>query len=424
MRPTGKNNFDSLANVIGEFKAAADFLSLSPDQRAFIEDPRFSIRMTLPIRLDNGRIVSLKAYHTIHSIMRGPSIGGVQFRTSVDLDIVEALAFWSTHRCALLNIPFGGSYGAIECDASMYSLGEMERISRRYMAELSQLIDPDNDVITDDIGSNQQIMCWFMDTYSMHYGDFVPAIALGKPTDLGGAKYTIYPAASGAALCVTKACEYLKINIKGSKVAIQGFGKVGMNLAQILDKAGASIIAISDISGAYINEKGIDVDKVVWHQQSNGMLDGLEGEVDVEKMEDPMSIFELPVDILIPAAVELQITENNMFKIKAKIIAEVSHDPVSPIADRYLHEKGVLIIPDILCSSGGIIGRYLEWVQNRIGYYWSEERVNTEIQNLLGKALDQTIEFATQKNISLRLAAAVLAVSRVAKAAELRGVYA
>ena len=418
------DKFNSLANVVREFKAAADFLSLSKDQRSFIEEPRFSARLKLPIRLDNGQIKIFKAYHTIHSIIRGPAIGGVQLRADIDTNIVEALAFWSTHRCSLLNIPFGGSSGAIECDASLCSAGELERLSRRYVAELSQLINTDNDILTADMGTNQQIMCWFMDTYSSHVGGYAPAVALGKPFDLGGSKFSVYPTALGALICIQKACESIKLNLSDSKVAIQGFGKAGMNIARLLNDAGATIIAVADISGAYFNKDGINVDEVLWHQQSNGILDGLEGETCVTKMDDPVALFGLPVDILIPAAVELQITDINMFEVEARIIAEVAHDPVSPLADRYLHDKGTLIIPDILCNSGGTIGRYLEWVQNKTGYYWLPEKVNSEIQNIISNAFDKTMEQSKKHSISMRLAAAVLAVQRIAKAAELRGVYA
>lgn len=414
----------SLSNVVKEFRAAADFLSLSKDQRLFIEEPRFSARLKLPVRLDSGKISIFKAYHTIHSIIRGPAIGGVQFRPNVDMEIVEALALWSTHRCSLLNIPFGGSYGAIDCDPASLSVGELERLSRRYVAELSQLINPDNDILTADIGTNQQIMCWFMDTYSSHVGSHKPAVALGKPVDLGGSEFSIYPTAFGAMRCICKACDSLKLNLKGCKIAIQGFGKVGMNMAKLLSSHGAIVIGIGDISGAYFNKKGINVDEVLWHQQSNGILDGLEGETDVEKMDDPTGLLTLPIDILIPAAIELQITEDNMFEVKAKIIAEIAHDPVSPLADRYLHEKGVLVIPDILCNSGGTIGRYLEWVQNNTGYYWLPEKVNLEIQKIIDNSIDKTMELSKNHSISMRLAAAVLAVQRIARAAELRGVYA
>lgn len=414
----------SLTNIMAEFDAAASHLQLSPDETTFIKEPRCTIKLNLPVQMDSGRIKNFKAYHSIHSIVRGPSIGGVQFRPDIQPDTVEALAFWSTHRCALLNIPFGGSYGAVICDPGEYSVGELERISRRYIAELIQIVNPNNDILTADIGTDQQIMCWFMDYFSSHYGGFNSAVVLGKPVGLGGASYTTHPGAIGVYLCIQKAAQYTGLDISKAKVAIQGFGKVGMNVAKLLHKAGAKITAVADVSGAYVNEKGINIDEVVWHQQSYGILDGLDGEVDVIKLDDPMKIFELPVDILVPAAIEMQITSQNASNVKAKIIAEVANDPVSPEADKALYERGTLVIPDILCNSGGVTGYYLEWVQNRTGYYWPADRMQEEVSRIVGKAFDGAIELMKKESIPLRLAAAIVAVKRVAKAAKLRGLYA
>lgn len=417
-------SLSSLANVMAEFDAAARYLALQPDQIALIKEPRVSLKLNLPVQMDNGRIKIFRAYHTVHSIIRGPSIGGVQFRPYIDLETVEALAFWSTHRCALLGIPFGGSCGAVECDPADYSVGELERISRRYVAELVDLIKPNNDVLTSDIGTNQQTMCWFMDTYSAHFRNFTPAVVTGKPRDLGGALGNFNPAAIGVSLCIRKACEHIGLRIENARVAVQGFGKVGMNVARLLARAGAKIVAVADISGAYANDNGINIDEVVWHQQSYGILDGLQGELNVIKLDNPFKLFELPVDIIVPAAIELQITKENVANVRAKIIAEAAHDPVSPIADKILHERGQLVIPDILCNSGGVTGYYLEWVQNRMGYYWPAERMEEEVSRIVGETFEEAMSIAKKGLIPLRLAAAVLAVKRVVGAAELRGVYA
>lgn len=414
----------SLSNVIGEFEQAAKRLSLSPDQITLLKEPRLSVKLKCPIQTDSSKVKVFTAYHTVHSIMRGPSIGGVQIRPKVSPEVVDALAFWSTHRCALLGIPFGGSCGAIECDPAMLSIGELERISRRYVADIKQLINPDNSILTSDIGSNQQIMCWFMDTYSAHAGNERLAVVLGKPLGLGGSASNIPPAAIGVDLCIRKACEHIGLPIAGAKVSIQGFGHVGMNVARALHNAGAKIMAIGDVSGAYFNEKGININEAIWHQQSYGILDGLASETKVEKMDDPQKMFELPVDILIPAAVELQITKKNVAQVKAKIIAEVAHDPVSPVADAELYRRGTLIIPDILCNSGGVSGYYMEWVQNRTGYYWTEEMLNSEIVQIVGRAFDNVVSIMKEEKVPMRTAAAMLAVKRVATAAGLRGIYA
>jgi glutamate dehydrogenase/leucine dehydrogenase len=263
-----------------------------------------------------------------------------------------------------------------------------------------------------------------MDTYSMHIGDFSPAVVLGKPPDLGGVAAPINLAAIGAELCIRKASERVGLDVRGAKVAIQGFGKVGMNVTRLLARAGAKIVGIADVSGAYVNERGIDVDEVSWHQESHGILYGLEGETDVQKLDNPQALFHLPVDILVLAAIELQITEENVEGVRARVVAEIAHDPVSPKADQALYKRGTLVLPDILCGGGGIAGAYLEWVQNRMGYYWPAERMQEEVREIVGRAFENAMEIARSEALPLRLAAAVLAVRRLAAAATLRGVYA
>jgi glutamate dehydrogenase/leucine dehydrogenase len=262
-----------------------------------------------------------------------------------------------------------------------------------------------------------------MDTYSMHNGDFEPAVVLGKPADMGGLAAPVHPAALGVDLCIRRACAHFGMRLEGSRVAIQGFGKVGMNLARMLFAAGAKIVAVADISGAYVNERGIHVERVAWHQESYGLLDGLEEAVDVVKLDDPLGLFELAVDILVPAAVELQVTDENVDRVQARIVAEVAYDPVSPGADRKLYERGTLVIPDILCNAGGVSGHYLEWVQNRVGYYWSGDRLRQEVCDLVGQGFDRAMKIAVEEAIPLRLAAAVLAVKRLAEVVRLRGAY-
>ena len=413
----------SLDNVMAEFDAAARFLSLDADRTAFIREPRLSLRLNLPVRMDDGKTRTFNAYHTIHSIVRGPCIGGLQFRPGITQQLVDALAFWTTHSSALLGVPLSGSAGGVDCDPSMYSAGELERISRRYVGELSALIKPNFDIVTADIGTNQQVMCWIMDSLSRRTGRFTPGAVAGKPVDLGGTASTAPPVSIGVELCIRKACEYLRRPIRGSRVAIQGFGNVGMNVAKLLDLSGATVVAVADVSGAYYNPEGINVRELSWHQQSYGMLDGVEGEMNVRKLDAPLEIFELPVEIIVPAAIELQITEDNAERVKAKIIAEVAQDPVSPEADKMLYEKGVLVIPDVLCNSGGLAGSYLEWVQNRMGYYWTAQRVEQEVSRIVGQAFDSAMQIKRERRTPLRLAAAVLAVQRVAEAARMRGMY-
>jgi glutamate dehydrogenase/leucine dehydrogenase len=409
---------------MAEFDAAARFLALSTDEAALLKEPRLSLRLKIPVRMDDGTIKVFKAYHAVHSTTRGAAIGGLRFQSRAEPELVEALAFWSTHQCALLGMPFGGSWGAVECDPATLSVGELERLSRHYLLEILSIVKPDGDILMADIGTNQQVMCWLMDTYNMHCRDFAPAVVLGKPADLGGLAADVHPGAVGVDLCIRKACAHFGMKLEGARVAIQGFGNVGMHLARMLSGAGATVVAVSDVSGAYVNERGIRVDEVAWHQESYGLLDGLEAELDVTKLSDPMGLFELPVDILVPAAVELQVTDDNVDRVKAKIVAEVAYDPVSPEADRKLCERGTLVIPDILCNAGGLSGHYLEWTQNRMGYYWPADRLREEVCDIVGHGFDSAMKVSTEKRIPLRLAAAVLAVERLAAVVGLRGTYA
>ena len=392
-----KRTLGSLANVLAEFDAAARHLGLSEDETAVLKEPRRTLRLRLPVQMDDGRTRVFTAYHTVHSTARGPSMGGVQFRPGLTAETVEAFAFWSAHRCALLGIPFGGSYGAVDCDPSLYTVGELERIARQYLTELAWLIKPNLNVLTADIGTNQQIMCWFMDTYSMLFGDSAPAVVLGKPTDLGGAATPVNLGAIGADLCIRRACDAQGFDLRGARVAVQGFGKVGANVARLLHADGAKVVAIQDVSGAYGNEDGIDVKEVVWHQESYGILDGLEGEADVQKLPDPGDFFSIPADVLVLAAVELQVTEANVDAVTARVVAEVAHDPVSPAADRALERRGTLVVPDILCGGGGVAGYYLEWVQNRMGYYWTAERMQEEVRDIVGQAFDAAMAPARER---------------------------
>jgi glutamate dehydrogenase/leucine dehydrogenase len=417
----GKAYPSSLENVRGEFEAAARHLGLQDDLIQVLEQPQYSVRMNLPVRMDNGRLRNFTAYHSIHSTKKGPAVGGLRYRNGVEQRIVDAFAFWSSNRCALLNIPFGGSSSAVDCDPATCSAGELERITRAFVVSAASFLGPDFDVLTSNQGTNQQIMCWLMDTYSCQTKRHAPAAVLGKPLDLGGMKLKTHPVAVGAQCCIERAAAENAIDMNGARVVIQGFGSVGAPLVRGLRDSGAVIVAVADITGAYVNENGINVDELLWHRDSYGMLYGAESELDVEKMDDPLEVFEIPVEILIPAAVELQITEENVDRINAKIIAEVAFDPVSPEADQALTERGVLVIPDILCGSGGVSGYYLEWVQNRMGYYWNESRVRAEIERLVGRAFDNCTAVMARDNVSMRLAASVCAVSGIFKAVEMRG---
>lgn len=411
-------------NAIAQFDAAAKILNLTPNQIAVIKEPRRVVEVKLPVRMDNGDIEVFRAYRVQHNIARGPAKGGVRFHPDVNLDEVKALAFWMTYKCATVNVPFGGGKGGVVCDPSKLSLGELERLARRYFAEMIDIFGPDKDVPAPDVGTNPQVMAWFMDTYSMHKGEYMPSVVTGKPLELGGSAGRVEATAQGIIHCVHEAVKHLGMDFKKAGIAIQGFGNVGSNTAMILNREGRKVVAISDISGAYYNAEGIDIPAALTCVAKNKTLKGFEGKLNVEHMKDPMKLLELPVDILVPAALENQITKANAPRVSAKLIAEGANGPVTAEADRILNEKGIFVIPDILCNAGGVTVSYLEWVQNRAGYYWRNERVQDELARSMREAFQSILMTSKQYNVSMRIAAFIVAIQRVTRASEMRGLYA
>ena len=310
--------------------------------------------------------------------------------------------------------------------SSDLSKAELENLSRRYFAEMSDLFGPDSDVPAPDVNTNPQIMSWMFDTYSMHKKQFLPGVITGKPLEIGGSAGRSAATAQGMVFCVEEATEHLDIDLKNATVAIQGFGNAGSFAASLLKKDGAKIVAISDVSGAYYNPAGLDIEAAFETCRSgkNWILTGYEKRAKCQKMEDPMKLLELEVDILIPAALENQITEENAADVKAKIIAECANGPVTPEADDILEEKNVFIIPDVLCNAGGVTVSYLEWVQNRMGYYWRKDRINEELEQIMKRSFDEVLEKAESYKVNMRIAAFILSIQRVTSAAELRGLYA
>ena len=413
-------------NALTQFDKAASVLKLSESQIAMVKEPRRITEVNLPVRMDDGSIQIFKGFRVQHSVVRGPAKGGIRFHPNVTVDEVKALAFWMTYKCAVVGVPFGGGKGGVVVDPTSLSRNELENLSRRYFAEMSDLFGPDADVPAPDVNTNPQIMCWMFDTYSMHKKQYLPAVITGKPLELGGSEGRSEATAQGMVFTVRDACEHLNINLKKSTVAIQGFGNAGSFAAKLLHDDGTKIVAVSDVTGAYYNPEGIDVNAALNTCKNNKtwVLKGLDKNTKCEKLIDPMKLLELEVDILIPAALENQITEENAENIKAKIIAECANGPVTPGADDILERKNIFIIPDILCNAGGVTVSYLEWVQNRMGYYWSKERVNEDLEKIIIKAFDQVYDTAQKNKVNMRIAAFMLAIDRVTKAAELRGLYA
>ncbi|RMG65203.1 MAG: Glu/Leu/Phe/Val dehydrogenase [Calditrichaeota bacterium] len=391
-----------------------------------IKEPRRVTEANLPVRMDDGSIKIFKAFRVQHSIIRGPAKGGVRYHPQVTVDEVKALAFWMTYKCAVVNIPFGGGKGGVVCDPSKLSRTELENLTRRYFAEMEDLFGPNRDVPAPDINTNAQIMSWMFDTYSMHKKEFLPAVITGKPLELGGSEGRKESTALGMVYCLEEAADHLGIPIEGARVAIQGFGNAGSHAARFLTEKGARVVAISDVSGAYYNPDGLDIE-AAWNTCAGNpqwVLTGYENLPGVRKLDNPMELLELDVDILIPAALENQITEENAPRIKARIIPEVANGPITVEADAILDEKGIFVIPDILCNAGGVTVSYLEWVQNRMGYYWPKERVLEDLQRIMKNAFHEVLKTSQQYNVPMRIGAFILAIQRVTQAAELRGLYA
>ena len=411
-------------NALKQFDAAAEVLELSANQVAMIKQPRRVIEVKLPARMDDSRIEVFTGYRVQHNIARGPSKGGVRFHPGVNLDEVKALAFWMTFKCAVVDVPFGGGKGGVICDPSKLSLGELEHVARRYFAEMIDIFGPDQDIPAPDVGTNPQVMCWFMDTYSMHKGAYTPAVVTGKPLGQGGSEGRVQATARGIVYAIEEAVSHMKMDLPGASVAVQGFGNVGSYSARILHGKGCRVLAVSDVTGAYVNKKGIDVEAAFAHLWENCTLEGFERTGLAEKMADPKALLELDVDILVPAALESQITRENAPRVRARLIAEGANGPITRDADEILTEKGVFIIPDILCNAGGVTVSYLEWVQNRSGYYWQEKRVNEELSRIMRRAFDSVMTTAGKHDVDMRVAAFIVGIERVTRASEMRGLYA
>jgi glutamate dehydrogenase (NAD(P)+) len=407
-----------------QFDEAARILNLTPNQIALMRQPRRVTEVQLPVRMDDGRIEVFTGYRVQHSLARGPAKGGVRFHPDVTVDEVKALALWMTFKCAVVNIPFGGGKDGVVVDPAKLSLGELERLTRRYAADLEDLFGVDRDVPAPDVNTNAQVMAWIMDTLSMHQRGYFPAVVTGKPIELGGSRGRESATAQGMVFCVREACKHLRIEPARATVAIQGFGNAGSWAARLLHERGFRVVGISDVHGAFVNENGIDVPAAFEHAQKNLGLAGLDKALDVRRLDDPMKLLELPVDVLIPAALENQITSANAARVKAGVIAECANGPTTYDADQILSKAGVFIIPDILCNAGGVTVSYFEWVQNREGYYWDEDRVLRDLERMMVEAFHPVLEASLEHNVNMRMAAFIVAIRRVLRAAELRGLYA
>jgi glutamate dehydrogenase (NAD(P)+) len=414
--PVKANPFEM---AVQQFNSAADVIDLDPNIRAVLGQPRRELTVHFPIEMDDGRTQVFTGYRVQHNTTRGPAKGGIRYHPDVSYDEVKALAMWMTWKCAVVRIPYGGAKGGVICDPKKLSKKELENLTRRYATEISLLIGPESDIPAPDVGTDGQIMAWIMDTYSMHKGYSVPAVVTGKPISIGGSEGRGPATGRGCVYVIMHALHHQKKDIAAQKAVIQGMGNVGGNAAILFQEAGGQVLAMSDSRGGIYNPKGLDPKAVLAYKAEAGTLDGYPGADKVTNAE----ILELPCDILIPAALEGQITSENADRIKAAIVAEGANGPTTPDADRILDAKGVLLLPDILANAGGVTVSYFEWVQDLQAFFWTEAEINHKLEVIMQAAFHDVLRIALDKKVDMRTAAYVLAVSRVAEATRIRGIY-
>jgi glutamate dehydrogenase (NAD(P)+) len=407
--------------MLQEFDGAARILNLEPGIWRILTNPKRQIIVSCPIQMDNGEIEVFTGYRVQYNITLGPAKGGIRYHPGVTLDEVTALAAWMTWKCAVAHIPFGGGKGGVICDPTKMSKREIEALTRRYVAEIVDAIGPEKDVPAPDVNTDAQIMAWVMDTYSMHVGHTTTSVVTGKPVELGGSLGRREATGRGVMIVTRESCRHLGINIKNAVVAVQGFGNVGSISAELIAKeTGAKIAAVTDWKGGVHNKAGLDVPKLIEYAQQKRTVDGFPGGEPISNAD----LFKLDVDVLIPAALENQITIENAGDIKAKIIVEGANGPTTPDANKLLHDRGVFIVPDILANSSGVTTSYFEWVQDRYGYFWSEKEVNERLETKMEEAFNAVLQTSIKYRVDMRTAAYIVAISRVATVTRMRGMYA
>ncbi len=416
IQPEHLNPLDSMKE---RFSNAAKILGIDQMTYDMLINPQKVVIVSLPVILDDGKLKVFEGIRVVHSASMGPSKGGIRYSMNVTLDEVKALAAWMTWKCAVVGIPYGGAKGGIKCDPRNMSDGELERLTRSYTAAMQDVFGPDRDIPAPDMGTNQQTMAWIMDEYSKIKGISSPAVVTGKPLVLGGSLGRVEATGRGVMVTTRSAMAKLKMDPQNCTCAVQGFGNVGSISAKLLAMQGLKIVAISDVTGGYYKKDGINVEEAIEYVlKNNGTLEGFNADRITNE-----ELLTLSVDVLVPAAMEDQITDDNAHAIKAKLIVEGANGPIASNADKILHKNNINIIPDILANAGGVSVSYFEWVQNRLGYYWTEERVNRRADRVMKQAFD-TVYLASQKyDVSMRTAAYIVAIDKVASTQKLRGVF-
>ncbi|MDD5362632.1 MAG: Glu/Leu/Phe/Val dehydrogenase [Ignavibacteria bacterium] len=417
--PYWKGNANPFESMMLRFDKAAELCKLEQGLYNYLKQPVKQVIISIPVLMDNGKLEVFEGYRVIHDNILGPSKGGIRYAPDVDLDEMKALASWMSWKCAIANIPFGGAKGGVKCDPSKLSQSELEKITRRYTSALLEIFGPDTDIPAPDMNTNEQMMAWIMDTYSMHSRKTVTGVVTGKPLIIGGSKGR--PEATGRGVMIATMCALEKKGVDPRDItcAVQGFGNVGSVSAKLLSEKGIKIVAISDVTGGYYNKDGIDIPKAIEYVKKNGSLKDSKFGSKITNEE----LLECDAYILVPAAKEDQITEKNANNIKARLIVEGANGPTAANADSIIERKGIMVIPDILANSGGVIVSYFEWVQDRLGYFWDEDDVNNRLNRMMREAFETVYKTAMNYNTTMRLGAYIYAIDKVSKVLKLRGIY-
>jgi glutamate dehydrogenase (NAD(P)+) len=402
-----------------QVRQVCELIGLDEGLLNVLSECKKAVTVSIPTRMDDGSVQVFEGFRVCHNVARGPSKGGIRYHPAVTLQETKALAMWMTWKCALMGLPFGGAKGAVVCDPKAMSAGELERMTRRFTTEIINQIGPENDIPAPDVGTSQREMAWIFDTYSMTKGHSVLGVVTGKPLEVGGSLGRVEATARGAAFALREALRKTDSTIAGCRIAIQGFGNVGRNLAQIVSRDGAVVVALSDSSGGIHNPAGIDVEAAVAHKREHGSLAGTPGAEPISNEE----LLLVDCDVLAPCALEQAIDSRNANRIKAALVVEGANGPVTPEADRILEDRGVRVLPDVLANAGGVVVSYFEWVQGLQEYFWKESEVNAKLNDIMTRAFAETWRISEERSLPLRQAAYVCAVGRVAEATTTRGLY-
>src|SRR6476646_7061 len=402
-----------------QLRRVGETFAVDPDLIQILSYCKKGVEVSVPVRMDDGSVQAVQGYRVVHNMTRGPAKGGIRYHPSVTQDEVKALAMWMTWKCALMGLPFGGAKGGVVCDPKLFSLGEKERLTRRYTSEIINEIGPEKDIPAPDVGTDSQVMAWIFDPYSMNVGHSLLGVVTGKPLAVGGSVGRDGATARGSLYCIRTALQKQGGRLHDTRVAIQGFGNVGSNLARLLCEEGVRVIAVSDSRGGIHNPYGLDIPAAIAYKAEHGVLEGFPGADPITNEE----LIEIDCDVLAPCALEQVITGENASRVQAKMICEGSNGPTTPAADEILEDRGILVLPDVLANAGGVVVSYFEWVQGLQEYFWKEAEVNAKLNDIVTRAFNETWATMESRGVSMRLAAYGLAVQRVAEATVTRGIY-